>query len=99
MSLTIHQTAGESNISGYFTVNPPLQGNGNFSGTVNTLKYVQFIVQSYNGDAPLYFWGWVQSDGGLQGDSCSVNAHNNCDSNAGASATRQVAENAQPFSR
>ncbi|HLQ10151.1 MAG TPA: serine/threonine-protein kinase [Ktedonobacteraceae bacterium] len=98
MSLTIHQKAGQSNISGYFTVNPPLQGNGNFSGTVNTLKYVQFVVQSYNGNGPLYFWGWVQSDGGLQGDYCSLNTHNNkCDPNAGASGTWQVAKTAQPL--
>lgn len=97
MSLTINQKAGQSNISGYFTVNPPLLGNGNFSGTVNTLKYVQFVVQSYNGDSPLYFWGLVQSDGSLQGDYCSVNTHNKCDPKAGASGTWQVAKTAQPL--
>ncbi|HEY6542538.1 MAG TPA: serine/threonine-protein kinase [Ktedonobacteraceae bacterium] len=91
MSLSIQQKAGQGNISGSFTVNPPLVGNGNFTGTVNTVKYVQFTVQSYHGNAPLYFWGWVQADGSLLGNYCSVNAHNQCDSNAGASGTWHVA--------
>ena len=96
MSLSIKQKAGQGNISGSFTVNPPLVGNGNFTGTVNTVKYVQFTVQSYHGNAPLYFWGWVQADGSLMGNYCSVNAHNQCDSNAGASGTWHVAPAAQP---
>ncbi len=96
MSLSIQQKAGQGKISGYFTVNPPLVGNGNFTGTVNTVKYVQFTVQSYHGNAPLYFWGWVQTDGSLAGNYCSLNAHNQCDSNAGASGTWHVAPAAQP---
>jgi hypothetical protein len=96
MSLSIQQKAGQGKISGYFSVNPPLVGNGNFTGTVNTVKYVQFTVQSYHGNAPLYFWGWVQADGSLAGDYCSVNAHNQCDSNAGAAGTWHVAPAAQP---
>ncbi len=96
MALSIQQKAGQGTISGYFTVNPPLQGNGNFSGTVNTMKYVQFTVQSYKGASPLYFWGWVQVDGSLLGSYCSVNTHNQCDPNAGASGTWHVAPTSQP---
>lgn len=96
MALSIQQKTGQGTISGYFTVNPPLQGNGNFSGTVNTLKYVQFTVQSYKGNSPLYFWGWVQVDGSLLGSYCSVNTHNQCDPNAGASGTWHVAPTSQP---
>lgn len=96
MSLSIKQKAGQGNMSGYFTVNPPLVGDGNFSGTVNTVKYVQFTVQSYKGNAPLYFWGWVQVDGSLLGSYCSVNTHNQCDPNAGASGTWHVAPTSQP---
>jgi len=96
MSLSIQQKAGQGNISGYFTVNPPLVGNGNFTGTVNTVKYVQFTVQSYHGNSPLYFWGWVQVDGSLLGSYCSLNAHNQCDPNAGASGTWHVAPSSQP---
>ncbi len=92
MSLSIQQKAGQGNIAGYFTVNPPLVGNNNFSGTINTVKYVQFTVQSYKGDSPLYFWGWVQANGSLQGNYCSVNTHAQCDPNAGASGTWNVAK-------
>ena len=90
MALSIKQKQG--NISGRFTVNPPLIGNGNFTGTVNTTDYVQLFVQSYKGNAPLYFWGWVQADGSLKGDYCSVNKQNQCDPNAGASGTWDVAK-------
>jgi len=92
MSLSVQQNAGQGSITGYFTVNPPLIGDGNFTGTISTVKYVQFIVQSYKGNAPLYFWGWVHSDGSLQGNYCSVNAQNQCDSNVGASGTWNVAK-------
>ncbi len=72
-------------------------GNGNITGTVNTANYLQFTVQSYRGNAPLYFWGWVQSDGSLKGDYCSVNAQSQCDPNAGASGTWDVAPIASPL--
>ncbi len=96
MALSIQQKPGQGNISGFFNVNPPLVGDGNFTGTVNTVKYVQFTVQSYHGNAPLYFWGWVQANGNLAGNYCSVNAHNQCDSKAGASGTWNVAPAAGP---
>ncbi len=92
MTLYIQQKIGQGNISGYFTVNPPLVGSGNFSGTVNTGKYIEFTVQSYHGNAPLYFWGWVQQDSSLKGDYCSLNSKSQCDPSVGASGTWNVAE-------
>jgi hypothetical protein len=91
MALSIVQKQKQSSIKGSFTVNPPLVGSGNFKGTVNNKNYVQFTVDSYKGNAPLYFWGWVQSDGSLMGNYCSLNAHKQCDPNAGASGTWDVA--------
>jgi eukaryotic-like serine/threonine-protein kinase len=96
MALTIQQTINQGSISGYFSVNPPLVGDGSFTGTVNSTKYVQFVVQSYKGDAPLYFWGWVQADGSLKGNYCSINAQGRCDPTAGASGTWDVAKVASP---
>ncbi len=91
MALSIQQQAGQGNISGYFTVNPPLMGSGNFTGSVNTNNYIQFVVHAYKKNGPLYFWGWAQSDGSLNGDYCSLNKQNQCDPNAGASGTWNVA--------
>jgi len=96
MTLSVKQKQNQGSISGYFTVNPPLVGNGNYSGSVANTKYVQFTVQSYKGNAPLYFWGWVQPDGSLNGDYCSINAHNKCDPNAGAAGIWDVAKVASP---
>jgi len=92
MSLYIQQKTGQGNISGYFSVNSPLVGSGNFTGTVNTGKYVQFTVQSYHGNAPLYFWGWVQQNSSLKGDYCSLNSKSQCDPSVGASGTWNVTE-------
>jgi eukaryotic-like serine/threonine-protein kinase len=91
MALSIQQQAGQATIGGYFTVNPPLVGSGNFTGSVNTNNYIQFVVHAYKKNGPLYFWGWVQSDGSLNGDYCSLNKQNQCDPNAGASGTWNVA--------
>ena len=91
MALSIHQQSGQGNISGYFTINPPLVGSGTFTGTINTTQYIQFTVQAYKKNAPLHFWGWVQSDGSLKGDYCSLNNQNQCDPNAGASGTWDAA--------
>lgn len=96
MTLSVKQKQNHGNINGYFTVNPPLVGNGNYTGSVADTKYVQFTVQSYKGNAPLYFWGWVQPDGSLKGNYCSINAQNQCDPNAGAAGTWDVAKVASP---
>lgn len=87
MSLSIQQSGG--NISGYFTVNQPLQGSNGFTGNVTTGKYIQFTVQSYKGNAPLFFWGYVQS-GAMSGQYCSLDATGHCNSNAGGAGTWSV---------
>lgn len=96
MTLSVTQKQKQGNISGYFTVNPPLVGDGNYSGSVANTEYLQFTVQSYKGNAPLYFWGWVQPDGSLKGDYCSINKKNQCDPNVGAAGTWDVAKVASP---
>ena len=89
MALSIQQQPGQGNISGHFTVHPPL-GSGPFAGTVSTSKYIQFSVTSKN-NSPLYFWGSVQSNGDLNGNYCSLNRQNQCDPNAGTSGTWNAA--------
>ncbi len=91
MALSIRQQAGQGTIKGYFTVNPPLTGSGNFTGSVNTNNYIQFVVRANKKNEPLYFWGWLQSDGSLKGDYCSLNKQNQCDPNAATSGTWNVA--------
>ncbi len=87
MSLSVQQNGGY--ISGYFTVNQPLVGSNSFTGSVATNKYITFTVQSYNGNAPLYFWGYVQS-GSMSGQYCSLNTAGQCNSNAGGAGTWSV---------
>lgn len=74
----------KGSISGNFTVDAPLQGNGPFSGSIGTNKYIQFTVKGYNGGAPLYFWGFVQSNSSLKGQYCSLDSSGHCSANAGA---------------
>ena len=85
MGLAIQQQAGHGAISGYFTVNTPLLGSGKFAGSLNASSYIQFVVQAYKTNSPLYFWGWLKSNGILNGDYCSLNTQNQCNPNAGAS--------------
>jgi hypothetical protein len=94
MALALQQQAGHGVINGYFTVNPPLHGSGKFSGSVNTNNYIQFVVQAYKKNGPLYFWGWLKSNGILNGDYCSLNNQNQCEPNAGASGTWSVTPSA-----
>ena len=89
MALSIHQK--KKTISGEFTVGAPLQGNGPFSGYVGTDPYIQFtVVPQDNNLAPLFFYGWVQTDGSIKGSYCSLNKQAQCDTTAGASGTWYV---------
>jgi eukaryotic-like serine/threonine-protein kinase len=90
MALSISQRPGQGAITGYFSVGVALVGSNNFAGTINTQKYIQFVVQSYKGNAPLYFWGWVQANGSMRGSYCSINSHNQCDHKAGDAGTWNV---------
>ncbi|GAC1378210.1 MAG: hypothetical protein NVS4B7_08050 [Ktedonobacteraceae bacterium] len=83
MSLTaVQQNRG--NISGNFNVSAPLQGSGPFTGTVGTNKYIQFVVKGYNGNAPLYFWGFVQANQSIKGQYCSLDQSGQCSASVGA---------------
>lgn len=90
MALSIQQTSGQGGISGTFTVGPQLQGSGHFTGRVTTAKYIHFTVEPRKNSAPLYFYGWVQSDGSLKGQYCSINEQKQCDAAAGDAGTWNV---------
>lgn len=81
MSLAIQQNG--ANISGSFTVSPPLQGSGPFAGSVDTTKHISFTVHSPQVPSPLFFQGTVQPDGSMQGSYCSLDQANRCNPAAG----------------
>ncbi|MFL5694534.1 MAG: serine/threonine protein kinase [Ktedonobacteraceae bacterium] len=89
MSLSIQQS--NANISGNFKVGAPLVGSNPFTGHVNPSKHIWFTVQSYQGNAPLYFDGSIQSDSSLAGSYCSLASNGKCNPQAGASGTWKVA--------
>jgi serine/threonine protein kinase len=88
MSLSIQQDQGK--IHGYFTVGQPLVGSNPFTGTVDTTRHIQFTVESYHGNAPLFFEGTVQTDGSMSGTYCSLGQDGQCSSQAGGGGTWQV---------
>jgi eukaryotic-like serine/threonine-protein kinase len=81
----------KGNISGYFAVYAPLRGNGPFTGTVGTNKYIQFIVKSSSVSAPLLFWGFIQANQSIQGQYCSLDQNGHCSASAGAGGYWNVA--------
>lgn len=84
MSLAIRQR--EANIKGNFTVSGGLTGSGPFSGYVTNKNYIQFIVQSH-GVNPLFFYGYVQANGELGGNYCSLDSTGRCNANVGGYGT------------
>src|SRR5258708_1522094 len=76
MSLSIPQN--NANISGDFKVCAPLVGSNPFTGHVNPGKHIWFTVQSYQGNAPLYFDGGIQSDSNLSGSYGSLASNGWC---------------------
>ncbi|HLQ28846.1 MAG TPA: serine/threonine-protein kinase [Ktedonobacteraceae bacterium] len=90
MALSIQQN--KAAINGNFTVGAPLVGSNPFQGTVDTANHIQFTVQSYRGNAPLFFDGTLQSDGSLSGSYCSLGPNKQCSANAGASGTWSVSK-------
>lgn len=94
MQLTINQNQGS--ISGYFTVALPLQGSGPFTGSIDTNKMIQFIVDTsadnLTPQANIKFYnGILHQDGSLNGNYCSVNPNNGCDPRYGGNGTWSVA--------
>ncbi|MFL5587315.1 MAG: serine/threonine protein kinase [Ktedonobacteraceae bacterium] len=88
MNLSMQQNQG--NISGQFTVRPPLTGNGPFTGHIDTTRHIQFTVQGFEGNAPLFFRGLVQSDGSMAGNYCSLGANSQCSPQAGGAGSWRV---------
>jgi len=89
LSITFTQSGG--NIGGYVTINPPLQGSGPItSGFVQTNNYIQFVVKGYNGNAPLFFSGTVQSNGSMSGQYCSLDSSGHCNAGVGGQGTWTV---------
>lgn len=86
--LTVSLQQSQSAISGSVTIAPPLTGSGPItSGFVNTSNYIQFVVQGYQGNAPLLFTGYVASDGSMSGGYCSLNSSGQCSASAGGQGT------------
>jgi serine/threonine protein kinase len=56
------------------------------NGSPDPLRPINQLVPDIS-NAPLYFWGWVQADGSIKGDYCSLNSQNLCDPKAGAAGT------------
>lgn len=87
MSLSIQQQ--QADIHGNFTVGGGLAGSGPFTGHVTNKDYIQFIVQS-SGVNPLFFYGFVQANGGLAGNYCSLDKKGHCNVNVGGYGTWSV---------
>jgi len=90
MSLSIQQN--NASINGNFTVSQPLVGSNPFQGKVDAANHIQFTVESYNRNAPLFFAGTVHADGSLSGSYCSLGANGQCSAVAGASGRWSVAK-------
>ena len=88
MALSIQQN--KATINGDFTVSEPLLGSNPFQGRVDTANHIQFTVQSYNGNAPLFFDGTVHADGSLSGNYCSLGANDQCSDQVGGRGTWRV---------
>src|SRR3989440_8777495 len=88
MHLSMQQNQG--NISGQFRVSLPLTGNGPFTGNIDTARHIQFTVQGFEGNAPLFFSGLLQSDGSMAGNYCSLGANSQCSHQAGGAGTWRV---------
>lgn len=80
-------------IQGIFNVGLPLQGNGPFTGTVNSRRTIQFTVHSSDpaAPAPLFFSGSIQKNGRMSGLYCSLDTTGHCNHNVGGFGTWFVA--------
>ncbi|GHO91263.1 hypothetical protein KSF_013110 [Reticulibacter mediterranei] len=81
-------------LRGYFSVSSELNGSGNLQGNVTTDNKVQFTVNSYQNNSPLFFQGTIRNDGSMSGTYCSYqNGH--CNDLAGGHGTWHVTINSQ----
>ncbi len=90
-SISQHQ----QNIQGNFGVGPSLQGNGSFTGTVNSNAAIQFTIHTSNPSAraPLFFFGQIQKGGSISGQYCSLDATSQCNHAVGGYGTWSVNPN------
>lgn len=87
-SLQQHQ----GSIRGYFTVNQPLLGSNPFTGSITMKGTIQFTVSSFNGNAPLFFYGTIQANGNMSGSYCSLDSGGHCNASAGAAGVWNVCQ-------
>ncbi len=92
MGLSIQQSEGT--IGGLFTVGSRLVGSGPFTGAINPAKDLQFTVEGYHGNAPLFFSGSVQPNASLAGKYCSLDSNARCNIRTGASGIWKVFKSA-----
>ncbi|MBV9614237.1 MAG: hypothetical protein JO031_02135, partial [Ktedonobacteraceae bacterium] len=71
-----------TNISGYASIAPPLQGSNNFTGTVASGGAISFLVTGLGGEPPLFFKGQIAANGTMSGSYCSY-SNGRCDNTAG----------------
>ena len=90
-NLTVSLTQSQGNIGGNVTISPPLVGSGPItSGSVQKNDYIQFTVKGYNGNTPLFFYGYVNADGSMGGQYCSIDLSGRCNPNVGGQGTWNV---------
>jgi serine/threonine protein kinase len=90
-NISIQLQQNQAKISGYVTINAPLEGSGSIiNGFVQSNNYIQFTVQGYAGNAPLLFTGTVAQNGTMQGQYCSINSAGYCSASAGGQGTWSV---------
>ncbi len=88
-------TQNGQQIQGTFQVDQPLNGNGPFTGTVTSKSAIKFTVHSSDSgaSAPLFFTGFIQQNGAMSGQYCSLNSAGSCDPNVGGYGTWSVQAN------
>ncbi|HEX4714732.1 MAG TPA: serine/threonine-protein kinase [Ktedonobacteraceae bacterium] len=82
----------QQNIQGNFHVDPPLNGSGPFTGTVDSQFTIQFTVHSSDrgAGAPLFFSGTIQQNGSMGGHYCSLDSTGHCNPAVGGFGTWSV---------
>ena len=95
MKLSLNQSQGQ--ISGSVTISYPLAGSGTiYNGSVQKNNYIQFTVTGYNGNAPLFFSGTVNTDGSMAGQYCSIDSTGRCNLASGGQGSWSVGPGSGP---
>jgi serine/threonine protein kinase len=95
MKLSLNQSQGQ--ISGSVTISYPLAGSGTiYNGSVQKNNDIQFTVTGYNGNAPLFFSGTVNTDGSMAGQYCSIDSTGRCNLASGGQGSWSVGPGSGP---